>query len=234
MAPTFARPEPVRRIARLVAWEVGGGAVTRINPVVDQLMAGLAGVAGGGTLLKLSGDVASIPSSLLQGALLPVLLTHLSDRSAARDQARLRATLRRALGTVVAILTATTALFWTVRVPLLRLLFSHGAMDAPGVDRMARLLPYYLVGVPAFGALLVLARAHVAIQNSRIMLSMGVLNASLNLGLNAVFMAFLGLDGIALATSCTYVVVAGVFAVRLRSRLDDTRLSRHAPAIEST
>ncbi|MGH7437215.1 MAG: lipid II flippase MurJ, partial [Polyangiaceae bacterium] len=63
---TFARPEPVRRIVRLVASEVGGGAITRLNPIVDQLMATLAAVAGGGTLLKLSRDIASLPTSLLQ------------------------------------------------------------------------------------------------------------------------------------------------------------------------
>jgi putative peptidoglycan lipid II flippase len=80
---------------------------------------------------------------------------------------------------------------------------------------MADILPWALVGVPPFGALLVLARAHVALQNSRIMPSMGVLNATLNLVLNAVFVRFLGLSGILLSTSVTYVVVAAVFWLRL-------------------
>jgi putative peptidoglycan lipid II flippase len=219
IAPTFARPEPVRRIVRLVASEVGGSAVTRLNPVVDQLMAALAGVAGGGTLIKLSGDVASVPTSLLQAALLPVLLTHLSDDFAARDVSKLRATVRRALASVVAILLGATALVWALRRPLVRLAFAHGAMDAAGVERLAQLLPYHLVGLAPFGALLVLARAHVAAQNSRIMISMGILNAALNAGLNFAFLPSLGLEGIALSTSCTYAVVAFVFAVRFESRM---------------
>jgi putative peptidoglycan lipid II flippase len=219
MRPTFARPEPVRRIARLVASEVGGGAVTRVNPVVDQLMAAWAGVAGGGTLLKLSGDVASVPTSLLQATLLPVLLSHLSDDLAAGDVARARATVRRALASVVAILAAAAVVMWAARAPLLRFVFEHGAMDAAGVDRMARLLPYHLAGLAPFGALLVLARAHVAAQNSRIMVWMGVLNAALNAGLNAALLPWLGLEGIALSTSCTYAIVAVVFAVRLAPRL---------------
>jgi putative peptidoglycan lipid II flippase len=106
-----------------------------------------------------------------------------------------------------------------VRRPLLRLVFGHGAMDWLGVERMAGLLPYHLVGLAPFGALLVLARAHVAAQNSRIMISMGVLNAALNAGLNLAFLPSLGLEGIALSTSCTYAVVAVVFAVRFRARL---------------
>jgi putative peptidoglycan lipid II flippase len=222
IAPTFARPEPVRRIARLVASEVGGSAVTRMNPVVDQLMATMAAVAGGGTLLKLSGDVASVPTSLLQAALLPVLLTHLSDDFAARDLARLRATVRRALAVVTGVLVAASALLWAVRRPLLHLVFEHGAMDWVGVERMARLLPYHLVGLAPFGALLILVRAHVAAQNSRIMISMGLLNAALNAGLNFAFLPSLGLEGIALSTSCTYAVVALVFALRFEARLAAT------------
>jgi putative peptidoglycan lipid II flippase len=217
--PSFARPEPVRRIAKLVASEVGGNAVTRVNPVVDQLMSALAAVAGGGTLLKLSGDVATVPTSLLQASLLSVLLTHLSDDFAARDIPRLRATVRRALVSVIAILLVAAAVLWLAGRPLLHLVFDHGAMDGAGVERMTRLLPYHLVGLPPFGALLVLARAHVAVQNSRIMMSMGLLNAALNAGLNAALLPWLGLEGIALSTSLTYAVVAVVFALRLDSRL---------------
>ncbi|MDP8999862.1 MAG: hypothetical protein M3O46_07100, partial [Myxococcota bacterium] len=222
IVPTFARPQPVHRIARLVASEVAGGAVTRLNPVVDQLMAALAGVAGAGTMLKLSGDVAMVPTSLLQAALLPILLSHLSDDFAAGHIAKLRSTVRRALTSVTVILVAASGFIWAVRLPLLRVIFAHGAMDAAGIDRMARILPYHLLGVAPFGALLVLARAHVAAQNSRIMLSMGVLNAGVNAGLNVVFLSVLGLEGLALSTSCTYAVVAVVFAVRLESRLATT------------
>jgi putative peptidoglycan lipid II flippase len=230
--PTFARPEPVRRIARLVASEVGGSAVTRINPVVDQMMAVLASVVGGGTLLKLAGDVATVPTSLLQASLLPVLLTHLSEDFAARDLHKLRATVRRALGWVTLLLAAATALLWIVRRPLLHAVFEHGAMDWAGVERMAHLFPYHLAGLVPFGALLVLARAHVAAQNSRIMVGMGVLNAALNAGLNFAFLPRLGLEGIALSTSCTYAIVAGVFWVRFEARLAETRraLPRGTPS----
>jgi peptidoglycan biosynthesis protein MviN/MurJ (putative lipid II flippase) len=88
-------------------------------------------------------------------------------------------------------------------------------MDAAGVQRITSILPWALVGAAPFGALLVLARAHVALQNSRIMPGMGVLNSVLNAGLNAVFVTRWGLAGIALSTSVTYVVVALVFWWRL-------------------
>jgi putative peptidoglycan lipid II flippase len=217
----FDRPPALITMAKLVASEVAGGAVTRLNPVVDQLMAGLAAVAGGGTLLRLSGDVSTVPTSLLQAALLPVLLTHLSDDFASGDRAAFKHKVRRSLVVVCIILAAAALLLYFVREPLLRLVFLRGAMDEAGVARMARIFPYHLVGLPAFGALLVLARSHVAMKNGRIMVSMGILNASSNVVLNLLLFRFIGLEGLALATSCVSCVVALVFWIRLRRRLAD-------------
>jgi putative peptidoglycan lipid II flippase len=180
-------------------------------------MAGLAGLAGGGTLLRLSGDVASVPTSLLQATLLPVLLSHLADAFAARGREPVRATVRRAGAVVGLLLAAAAAFLWLVRGPLLRAVFLHGRMDAQAVDALAQLLPYHLVGLAPFGVLLVLARAHIAMRNSRIMLGMGALNALLNVTFNVLLLPVLGLAGIALSTSCVYAVIAIVFFYKLRS-----------------
>jgi putative peptidoglycan lipid II flippase len=213
----LSRPEPVRRLARLVGSEVAGGAVTRVNPVVDQLVATIAGVVGGGTLLRYSIDVALAPTSLLQAILFPVLLSQLSREVAEGRVDKFRRTLLRSLLTVTAILTIFEILLIVFRVPLLRLAFLRGAMDAAGVERMAQVFPYHVLGLAPFGALLILARAHVALKNSRIMVSMGILNASLNAVLNLVLVGWLGLEGIALSTSVVQLIVAVVFLVRLET-----------------
>lgn len=215
----FARPPALVAFGRLVANQVGGGAVTRINPVVDQLLAGFTMVVGAGTMLRYSSDIALLPTSLLQAALLPVLLSHLSDDFAGRDLAKLRRTVVRALVTVCVLLVLASALLYAVRAPLLRFVFLRGEMDAEGVDRMIRILPFHLVGLPGFGALLVLARAHIAIKNLGIMIGMGLLNAGANLVLNIVLLRAIGLEGIALATSCVHTIVPIVFWYRLESRL---------------
>lgn len=215
----FTRPEPLRKFARLIASEVGGGAVTRVNPVVDQLMAGLSGVVGAGTMLRYSGDVATLPTSILQAALLPVLLSHLSDDFAARDIAKFRATVVKALITVCLLMLGAAVVLYAVRGPLIRLVFLHGEMDAGGVDRMIAILPFHLVGLIPFGALLVLARAHVALKNSTIMLGMGIFNATCNAVFNVVLLRAIGLEGVALSTSSVYLAVAILFWFRFEARL---------------
>lgn len=219
MTLTLERPSAVTKFVRLVVYDVAGGAVTRLNPVLDQLMAGLAGVVGGGTILRYSGDVSSLPTSLLSASLLSVLLSHLADDFAAGDRTKIRRTVIRALFYVSALMIAIGIVLHLIRGPLLRFVFLHGDMDVDGVARMARVFPYHLVGLAPFGALLVLARAHVAMKNTSIMIGMGVLNAGLNAILNVVFLGLLGLEGIALATSVTHLAVAVVFWVRFEKKL---------------
>jgi len=216
---SLARPPALVRVGRLIAAEVFGAAITRVNPSVDQLFAGLVGLAGGGTLLRLTGDVGSLPTSILQAALLSVLLTHLSEDAAKHDYRAFRAKLSGALRVTLLSLSAACLALYLVRVPLLRAVFRHGAMDDEGVLRMAEILPYYLAGVPTFGALLVLVRAHIAAQNSRVMVKMGILNAAVNLAGNAILAKVLGLRGIALSTSLVHALVAGVLYVMLQKRL---------------
>ncbi len=219
----FARPAALVRVAHLIAHEVGGGAVTRVNPIVDQLMAGLSGVVGAGTMLRYSGDVALVPTSLLQAALLPVLLSHLSEDFARRDLGTFRRTVVRSLTTVTALLVLATAIFWMFKTAILRFVFLRGEMDAEGVDRMIRLLPYHLVGLAPFGALLVLARAHVALKNSGIMIGMGLLNAGCNAVFNVILLKLMGLEGIALSTSCVHLAIAVIFWFQFESRLKKVR-----------
>ena len=213
IAPNLRRSEPIRRIFSLTRSELTGSLITRVNPLIDQLMAGLAGVVGGGTLVRYAADVASLPTSLLQAALFPALLRRLALE--ARNPKQFAATTRRAVWSVVGLLFLVSVPLVALRAPLCDALFLRGSMDAVGVARIASILAWALVGCAPFGALLVLARAHVARQNSRVMPSMGVLNATLNAVFNALLVGPLGLPGIALSTSLTYAVVAVVFWVRL-------------------
>jgi putative peptidoglycan lipid II flippase len=211
----WRRSAPLARLAGLVASEIGGAAVVQVNPLVDQLMAQALGVVGGGTMLRLSGDLGHAGTSLLGPVFLSILLSHLASAGAAGDHRSFTATLRRSLWTVTAALGALALLGFVFRVPLVRLVYGRGAMDAAALARMSHLLPYHLLGLAPLGALMVLARAHVSLGNSRILVGMGALNASLNVMLNGILSRPLGLEGIALSTSIVSLVVAIVFWRRL-------------------
>ncbi len=213
---SLGRPEPVRRFFRLAVADVSGATITRLNPVIDQLVATTTGVVGGGTILRYATDVGSLPTSLLQATVLPVLLTRLSSAASAPSLAGFERTVRRTLVVSGALLSGIALALGAVRTPLLSLVFLHGEMDPGAIAKMAHVLPWALANALPFGALLVLARANVALQNTRFMLALGALNAGLNIVFDVVFARIAGLEGIAFATAAMHLVVAVVFWIALR------------------
>ena len=213
LRPTLARTEPVRRIFRLTRLEVAGSLITRVNPLIDQLMAGLTGVVGGGTLVRYAADVASLPTSILQATLFPVLLRRLALES--REPARFLTTTRRTVGAVVAALAVFALAFALVRAPLCRLLFLRGAMDPAGVARIASILPWALAGRARRSALSSSWRGRT--WRGKTAASCPGWASSTRASTSAstrLLGGLLGLSSLALSTSITYAVVALVFRVR--------------------
>jgi putative peptidoglycan lipid II flippase len=204
----------------LAGREAIGSTITRVNPLIDQAMATLSKVSGGGTILKYALDLASLPGSVLQAVFFTPLLAKLSSQAARKDYTRFARTLNQAL--VVATLSsgALAAALCAWREPLCHALFLHGAMDSWAVAEIARVLPYGAAGAVPFAWLLVLARANVALQNQRVMIPLGILNAASNAAFNFLLLPFLGLRGLALATTCVHCLVALGMFVAMRARLE--------------
>jgi putative peptidoglycan lipid II flippase len=218
LRPSLSRPQAVRAFFRLVLSDVAGATITRINPVIDQLVAATVGIVGGGTILRYAMEVGAIPTTLLQASLLPVLLGRLSVEAAGHSRRAFDKTVRKALASTGVLLGLLVGVMVLFRRPLLKALFLHGQMDADAVDSMASVLPWAALGSIPFGALLVLARAHVALRNTRIMTPLGILNASLNLVFDLLLVRVAALRGIAFATALVHLVIAVVFWSALRRR----------------
>jgi putative peptidoglycan lipid II flippase len=224
----FERTSAFRELSRLLAAEVGGQVISRVNPVVDQLVASFSLLLGAGTILRYANDVALVPTSLLQAVLLSVLLSKLSIEAASGNYQALRRMLRRTVAVVTPTLVLAALVLYFLRVPLLTFLFEHGEMDPAGVEEMIRIFPLYLLALPPFGALLVLYRGTVALKDSRILPWMGLLNAGLTLVLDLLLFQFMDIAGVALAKVAACTAVAAVFWIMLERRLRPTMPSRSA------
>ncbi len=212
---TLERLEPLRRFARVAVSQVGAQAINRVNPLVDQLFAGMVALGGGGTLLKLTSDVALAPVFLLAGTVLPVLLSHLSEDFLDQDRVRLGTTVRQTLLTVLLVFGALAGLMVVAADPILRLLYLRGEMTVSNIHEMVRILTMLALGLPSYAAALTLTRVHVAVGNTPLLLPIGAASAGFNVVFNLLLYRWLGIPGIALSTSLVSVVVAGLLWYRL-------------------
>ncbi len=219
LSPTFGRTLAAKRIFRLIFSQVLGTAVTRANPIVDQSFAFRAGVTGAVTALRYSVDVATAPTMLLEATLFQIIFVDLSRAAAARDWQRFKTQITKGIFQVTGVILVTSVLLALLRRPIMRLVFAHGEMDQGGVELLVHLLPWALIDAIPFAVLLILVRANVALQNTHIMLPLGILNVALNAGLNALLLGPFGLGGLLAATAGTQTIIAMLLLTTLQRSL---------------
>lgn len=219
LSPAFTRTAASVRIFRLIFSQVLGTAVTRANPIVDQSFAFRAGVTGAVTALRYSVDVATAPTMLLEATLFQVIFVDLSRAAAVKDWERFRAQITKGILQVSGVIVLTSIALALLRRPIMHFVFAHGEMDQGGVDLLVQLLPWALIDAIPFAVLLILVRANVALQNTHIMLPLGILNVGLNAGLNALLLRPFGLGGLLAATAGTQAIIAILLFVSLQRSL---------------
>ena len=205
--------------------EVGG----QYGPVL------LSGLLASGGLLVDQGMAATLPSgsvatlvyanrfvsvvlSVLAGAISTVLTPYLSELVAGQDWRSCRRTVNRyvagtALVSVPIALAMIAASGWMVRVT-----YQRGAFSAMDTANVAPVQAMYAIQIPFFVVSRVFYRYLVARRRTSLILYCGMINLVLDVGLNLVCMRWLGVAGIALATSLWTVstfAFLGYWAYRL-------------------
>lgn len=150
----------------------------------------------------------SLPISLLGVAIGQSAFPRLAGQAAAREWARLRRTLVRALG--AALLLALPALLGLVFVGrlLVRVLYEHGKYDAAAGSLTYAVLAAYALGLPAYVGLEVVSRGMIALKDTRTPLLTNTLRLLLRAALVAALLAPLGAVAIPVAFALSGVVEA--------------------------
>jgi putative peptidoglycan lipid II flippase len=89
----------------------------------------------------------------------------------------------------------------TLRLPIVNLLFQHGAFGPAATQGTATAVLYYAVGLWAFAGVRVVVPAFYSMQDTRTPVKIGVLAMLANIGLNLILMVPLRHGGLALAAS---------------------------------
>jgi putative peptidoglycan lipid II flippase len=214
--PLFS--EGVRRVGTLMLPATIGLAATQINLMVTTIIASLL-EEGSVSWLWYAYRLMQLPIGVFGVALATVSLPALSRAAVAEDLAGLKRTLNATLR-LVFLLTLPAALWLAVAsTPLVALLYEHGRFTTFDTGRTALALVMYCIGLPAFAAVGVVARAFFALGDTRTPVIVSFFSVALNLALNLVLMGPMGHAGMALATALTSVFSLLQLLHHLRRRI---------------
>ena len=168
--------------------------------LVDQSMAA-ALPAGSVSALAYANRFVSVVITLLAGTLSSAVTPYFSTIVAEADWSACKKTLRtwRRMAALIAIPIALLIMLGAH--PLVRLALQHGAFGSRDTAVVTRVLVMYAIQIPFFVCSRVYYRFLLAMRRTDLIFYCGSLNLALDIGLNLLFMRWMGVAGIALATS---------------------------------
>ena len=209
--------EGVARVISLIVPAVFGVSVSQINLLVDTVIASFL-VTGSVSWLYFSDRMMEFPLGVFGIALATVILPHLSRQHAAASPVAFSDTLDWALRLVVLLATPAAVGLGVLAAPILTTLFHYGEFSAHDVDMAARSLLAFAAGLLAFVAVKVLATGYFSRQDTRTPVRVGVVAMLSNIVLNLALVVPLAHAGLALATTLSACLNAGLLLRGLIAR----------------
>ncbi|MBF0461968.1 MAG: murein biosynthesis integral membrane protein MurJ [Magnetococcales bacterium] len=213
------RHPAIKRILILMGPSVLGVSVAQINLLVDLFIASWL-PAGSISYLYYADRLVEFPLGVIGIALGTAILPSFSARVAHNDLDGLRHDLDFALRLVLLINIPATAGLVVLREPILAMLFERGAFNAETTQLTAQALLAYGLGLSAFSAIKVAAPVFYALKDTRTPVRVAIICMLSNIILNLLLMGPLKHAGLALATSLSAFLNAGLLFYHLRGKMN--------------
>jgi putative peptidoglycan lipid II flippase len=196
----YGMTEATREVGRQYGPVLLSGVVASGGLLVDQSMAAML-PAGSVSALVYASRFVSVVLTLLAGAVSTAVTPYFSRMIAHRDWAGCRSTLRTWVRLTVLISAPIAAALMAGSHWLIRITLQHGAFRSRDTAEVAPVLALYALQIPFFVCSRVFYRFLVAMRRTDLILYCGIINLALDVALNLILMRWLGVAGIALATS---------------------------------
>lgn len=209
--------EGVRRVIRLMVPALFGVSVAQVNLLLDTVFASFLQV-GSVSWLYYSDRLTNFPLGVFGVAISTVIMPHLSRKHAAQSTEAFSETLDWAMRMILLVAIPACVGLALLAGPLLTTLFQYGKFHPHDVV-MARLsLIAFALGLPAFMLIKVFASGFYARQDIKTPVWIGAYSMLANVVLNLILIYPLAHAGLALATSLSAYLNAGMLFILLKRR----------------
>lgn len=216
--PPWYRDPALRRMLALMIPGLIGLAATQVSVLVNTILATSQG-AGAVSYLNYSFRLMQFPIGIFGVSLAAATLPAVSRLWVSGDSQGVADTLSKSLRNVFAINLPASAGLAFLGVPIVALLFEHGAFDSHATAATAAALAAYSIGLTAYSVVKVIVPACYALGATRLAVTSSLLTVGLTVGLNLWVVDRLGYVGLALGTSIGAFFNAIYLLFGMRKRL---------------
>ena len=212
------RDEYIKMMVYIALPVVAGQSVNQINVLVDRILA--SGIAVGGiSALNYANRLNGFVQGLFVASISSVMYPMISKMAAENNIKGLKASFSEAISVINLLVIPATIGAMIFSKEIVTLLFGRGAFTPEAIDMTANALFYYSIGMIAFGLRDILSRAFYALQDTKTPMINAAIAVVINIILNLALSRYLGIGGLALATSIATIVGTLLFFVTLRKKI---------------
>lgn len=195
-----------------------GQSVNQINVLINRTIAsGL--VIGGISSLNYAHRLELFMRALFVSSITTVIYPIISKMAAEDNLKGLKSTISEAISIISLLVLPTTIGAMIFSEEIVSLLYGRGAFTLEAIKMTGNALFYYSIGMLAFGLRDILSRAFYALQDTKTPMINASIAVVLNIVLNIILSRYLGIGGLALATSISAIVGTGLLFITLRRKI---------------
>jgi putative peptidoglycan lipid II flippase len=208
----------IKKISYLAVPIIIGASVSQINRLIDRSFASnitIGGVSAINYAFKLDAFIQDIFVMTLATIMYPMI----SKMAAEKNIEGLKKTIFQTMGGINLFVIPASIGALIFAEPIIILLFGRGAFDSQAISMTSKALFFYSIGMIGYGLREILLRAFYSLQGTKAPLFNALIAIGLNVILNMMFYKYLGISGIALATSISIIFSTLLLFISFRRKV---------------
>lgn len=196
-----------------------GVGVYQINVLVDRTLASK--TVGGITALNYATKVDNVLEQIIIASLATVMFASFASFAAQRKTKEFNNAVSKTLLIVSACMIPVTVYAIIYAEPIITLLFGRGAFDAQSINMTSEAMMFYSIGLIALSLNTIINRALYAIKQIALTTAISCAGVGSNVVLNLILENYMGINGLALATSIANILTCLMLLIALKKKSPD-------------
>lgn len=210
--------ENLKKMLFLTLPIIAGVSVNQINILVDRTIASQI-VEGGISALNYANRLNLFIQGIFVMSLVTVMYPMISKFAAQNNINGLKKSVAETIGGINLLVIPITVGAMIFSEPVIVLLYGRGAFDLDAIAMTSYALFFYSIGMIGFGLREVLARVFYSLQDTKTPMINAAIGMFINIILNIVLSRYLGIGGLALATSIAAIITTILMFISLRAKI---------------
>lgn len=208
----------VKKAIYLISPVLIGVAVNQLNAMIDRTLASTL-VEGSISALNYANKLNGFVIGLFITSIVTVIYPILSKLSSEKNEEEFINAITKSINSVILLVLPISVGALVLATPIVKLLFERGEFDAKATNMTAIALAMYSLGMVSFGLREILGKVFYSLQDTKTPMINGVLAMIMNIVLNIILVRYLGIAGLALATSISAIICILLLFISLNKKV---------------